>query len=90
MIEGEILFGRAHHVIYFNYSDEWQNYPEWAQNRRDEMIRVWDAVSGEQLRAQEIPADSVKRVAWSPDGTLLASGSTDGTVQLWGILTGSK
>lgn len=38
LIEGEILTGRAHHVIYFNYPDEWLNYPKWAQNRRDEII----------------------------------------------------
>ncbi len=33
-------------------------------------------------------ASSVFTVAWSPDGTHIASGSTDGTVQVWEALTG--
>jgi len=29
-------------------------------------------------------------IAWSPEGTLLASGGDDGTVQIWHALTGEK
>lgn len=38
-IAGEILTGRAHHVIYFAGPAEWLDYPDWARNRRDEIIR---------------------------------------------------
>lgn len=37
-VQGEMLLGPAHHVIYFASPTEWQRYPAWAQNRRDEII----------------------------------------------------
>jgi len=37
-ISGEMLMGRAHHVIYFESPQAWLAYPEWARFRRDEII----------------------------------------------------
>ena len=37
-IDGEMLTGRAHHVIYFASPERWRSYPEWARDRRDEII----------------------------------------------------
>jgi len=37
-ISGEMLMGRAHHVIYFASPPAWAQYPEWARHRRDEII----------------------------------------------------
>jgi hypothetical protein len=37
-IQGEMLTGRAHHVIYFATPAQWASYPAWAQGRRDEII----------------------------------------------------
>jgi hypothetical protein len=37
-IDGEMLTGRAHHVIYFATPERWREYPEWAKARRDEII----------------------------------------------------
>jgi hypothetical protein len=37
-IDGEMLTGRAHHVIYFASPETWQHYPEWARHRREEII----------------------------------------------------
>ena len=37
-IDGEMLTGRAHHVIYFADEGTWERYPEWARQRRDEII----------------------------------------------------
>lgn len=37
-IDGEMLMGRAHHVIYFSSPEQWQKYPAWAAGRRDEII----------------------------------------------------
>jgi hypothetical protein len=37
-IDGEMLMGRAHHVIYFASPERWSQYPPWASQRRDEII----------------------------------------------------
>jgi hypothetical protein len=37
-IDGEMLIGRAHHVIYFASPEQWQRYPDWARHRRDAII----------------------------------------------------
>lgn len=37
-IDGEMLVGRAHHVIYFASPARWLQYPPWARERRDEII----------------------------------------------------
>jgi hypothetical protein len=37
-ISGEMLMGRAHHVVYFASPREWLAYPEWARHRRDEIV----------------------------------------------------
>jgi hypothetical protein len=38
-IDGEMLTGRAHHVIYFGSRESWNEAPDWARGRRDEIIR---------------------------------------------------
>src|SRR5262249_24347099 len=54
----------------------------------------WDAATGRQLRVLEPDPPSVWRVAFSPDGKLLAAGCGEplkpGTVQLWEAATGRK
>jgi hypothetical protein len=37
-LSGEMLTGRAHHVIYFRSPERWQEYPTWARHRREEII----------------------------------------------------
>lgn len=37
-ISGEMLTGRAHHVIYFASAEHWQTYPEWVRQRHAEII----------------------------------------------------
>jgi hypothetical protein len=37
-IDGEMLMGRPHHVIYFASAENWLRYPEWARHRRDEIM----------------------------------------------------
>ncbi len=62
-------------------------------------VRVWDPVSGVAVAALDGHLDPgtvltplrpspVTSVAWSPDGTRLASGDTDGRVRVWDPATG--
>ena len=37
-IDGEMLCGDAHHVIYFPTQREWDAMPEWTRGRRSEII----------------------------------------------------
>ncbi len=48
-------------------------------------IWIYDASTGEELDLLTGHTDYVRRVAFSPDGQTLASGSSDGTVLLWNI-----
>ena len=50
----------------------------------DKTIKIWDANTGECLKALEGHLDSIFSVAYSPDGTKIISGSADETVKIWG------
>ncbi len=46
-------------------------------------LQLWDAVTGQKLNVYQSPGNSVKVMAWSPDSSTLATGSTDGIVRVW-------
>ena len=58
--------------------------PSW-----DRTVRLWEVSSGHR-HASRSPAtrDEVQGVAFSPDGTLLATASPDKTVRLWDVASG--
>jgi eukaryotic-like serine/threonine-protein kinase len=54
----------------------------------DQTVRIWNYVSGKQLRAMDAHTGIVSCVVFGPDGKYLASASHDGTVKLWDPKTG--
>lgn len=53
-------------------------------------VCVWDAETGRLISTCEGHGEAIPRVAFSPDSTLLASGSFDQTVRIWNPATGSE
>ncbi|MHC5004571.1 MAG: WD40 repeat domain-containing protein, partial [Planctomycetota bacterium] len=49
----------------------------------DPTVRLWDAETGAAVGALEGHNDGVHTVAWNHDGSVMASGSRDGTIRLW-------
>jgi hypothetical protein len=52
------------------------------------MVRIWDVAERRQVQALVGHVQHVTGVSFSPDGTLLATSSFDGTVRIWDEATG--
>lgn len=56
----------------------------------DKSIRLWDLISGKELRSFHGHNDQIKSVCFSPDGKYLLSGSQDQTLRLWEVASGRE
>jgi WD40 repeat protein len=56
----------------------------------DDTIRVWDALSGEEILTMEGHKDAVHSIAVSHDGQWIVSGSHDCSIRLWNASSGSE
>ena len=54
----------------------------------DTTLRIWHRETGRQI--QELISGSVRCVAFSPDGKLVASGSHDTRIRIWNVETGQQ
>ena len=57
-------------------------------DRKDHTVRIWNVKKGAQAWKLHGHESSVLCTAYSPDGDALASGSYDGSVRIWDLLTG--
>lgn len=51
----------------------------------DATIKIWDTKSGRLEHTLEGHLAGISTIAWSPDSTLLASGSDDKSIRLWDV-----
>jgi COMPASS component SWD3 len=54
----------------------------------DKSIKLWDSITGIEIRTLTGHKDEINAIAFSPDGKILASGSSDRTIKLWNTATG--
>lgn len=59
-------------------------------NAADQSLYFFDPTGTEQFAVIPSGDEGLRTLAISPDGTLLATGSTDGTVRLWGVPAGGE
>jgi WD40 repeat protein len=54
----------------------------------DGTVKVWDAISGQEVLTLKGHPSAVTSLSFSPDGQRLVSASEDGTVKVWDAVAG--
>ena len=65
------------------------NVQKVASSSLDDTVRIWDAVTGQEMAILKGHSRGVNTIALSPDGKALISGSDDYTLKIWNVSTGT-
>lgn len=57
---------------------------------KDKVVRLWDVATGQERAPLRGHTDIIHSLAYSPDGTMLATASMDKTVKLWDTTSGEE
>ncbi|KAJ5559388.1 hypothetical protein N7513_001787 [Penicillium frequentans] len=64
--------------------------PATGETSFDKTIRIWYPANGQYISIFEGHSDNVNSIAWSPDGSRLASASSDKIIRIWDPATGES
>jgi WD40 repeat protein len=57
----------------------------------DDTVRLWDVARRQPIGLPLVgPAASIRAIAFSPDGSVVAAGGQDNTIVLWDMATGQQ
>jgi WD40 repeat protein len=56
----------------------------------DKLIKLWDAVTGKELKTLKDHTDAIYALQFTPDGKRLISGAADRTIKVWDPATGER
>ncbi|MCG9129805.1 hypothetical protein JT359_19620 [Candidatus Poribacteria bacterium] len=74
------------YVLSFSSCGKYLASGTWWQRGMEKMsIRLWDVATGENIHTFKGHSTDIQTLTFSPDGTLFASGSYDGTILLWDL-----
>ncbi|MEM7589625.1 MAG: pentapeptide repeat-containing protein, partial [Myxococcota bacterium] len=86
-VDHKDLAGHTSVVYGVSFSSDGQRV---ASSSYDSTVRIWNAISGQQLHQLKGHMNSVYSVTFSPKDKLVASGSVDNTVRIWNATNGQQ